>query len=279
MILAGAKSFYDNPLLFTGQRFDPESGLHHYKRRSYSSALGRFLERDPAWASDVRRRQNTGITAAATSPEVREQTNLYAYALDNPTNRTDPLGESSAAVGFRGEKQEQDDDGNPVTRYLVDFYIYDPCCEAVNLIQTVRYRAARGGSYTEWDVDDGRVGGLSNKSKNAPFYNETNQTANFVHKNITDKQGQTHTLDMPTSTMRDRPGSVLGRVWEFEVCAMCVAGRNAGLVYICSRWRAETAWYGTDKYVSVGEPGGPSDDWKKAAGAALAASDKGVKLK
>ena len=33
--------------LFTGQRYDSETGLYYYKRRYYSPVLGRFLSRDP----------------------------------------------------------------------------------------------------------------------------------------------------------------------------------------------------------------------------------------
>ena len=33
-------------VLFTGQRYDPETGLHHYKSRALRPELGRFLQRD-----------------------------------------------------------------------------------------------------------------------------------------------------------------------------------------------------------------------------------------
>jgi len=33
--------------IFTGRRFDSESHLYHYRKRCYSSELGRFLGRDP----------------------------------------------------------------------------------------------------------------------------------------------------------------------------------------------------------------------------------------
>jgi RHS repeat-associated protein len=36
-----------NPYLYTGQRFDPETGLYYYKNRYYSTDLGRFISRDP----------------------------------------------------------------------------------------------------------------------------------------------------------------------------------------------------------------------------------------
>jgi len=36
-----------NPLRYTGQRWDAESGLYYYRARYYSPALGRFLTMDP----------------------------------------------------------------------------------------------------------------------------------------------------------------------------------------------------------------------------------------
>jgi RHS repeat-associated protein len=61
-----------NTYLFTGQRYDAESGLYFYKSRYYSAVLGRFLQRDPLGFVD-------GV-------------NLYAYVSNNPSNYTDPQG-------------------------------------------------------------------------------------------------------------------------------------------------------------------------------------------
>ncbi|MCP4361914.1 MAG: hypothetical protein GY796_28210, partial [Chloroflexi bacterium] len=63
-----------NPYLFTGRRYDPESGNYYYRARIYSPALGRFLSTDPM-----------GYAAG--------DANLYRYTFNNPTNLTDPTGE------------------------------------------------------------------------------------------------------------------------------------------------------------------------------------------
>ena len=67
-------SAIDNPYLFTGRRYDPESGNYYYRARYYSPRLGRFLSMDPL-----------GFGSG--------DYNLYRYAFNNPVNMTDPTGE------------------------------------------------------------------------------------------------------------------------------------------------------------------------------------------
>jgi RHS repeat-associated protein len=57
---------------FTGRRYDPETGLHFYRARAYSSALGRFLQADPIGTDG-------GI-------------NLCAYVANDPANGVDQTG-------------------------------------------------------------------------------------------------------------------------------------------------------------------------------------------
>ena len=59
-------------LRYTGQMLIPELGLYHYRARTYSAYLGRFLQADPAGYAD-------GL-------------NLYAYVANDPINATDPSG-------------------------------------------------------------------------------------------------------------------------------------------------------------------------------------------
>ena len=58
-----------NPFTFTGQVFDPPTGLHLFPLRAYDATGGRFLSEDPVPA-----------------------TNLYPYVANNPTNFIDPTG-------------------------------------------------------------------------------------------------------------------------------------------------------------------------------------------
>ncbi|MEW6743536.1 MAG: RHS repeat-associated core domain-containing protein, partial [Planctomycetota bacterium] len=61
-----------NPFLFTGREYDQETGLYHYRYRTYDPQTGSFLQEDPL-------RFYAGI-------------NLFEYALSSPLNFTDPLG-------------------------------------------------------------------------------------------------------------------------------------------------------------------------------------------
>jgi len=61
-----------NPYMFTGRRYDSESGLYYYRARYYNPEIGRFLQPDPiGYAGGL---------------------NLYGYCGNNPINRTDPRG-------------------------------------------------------------------------------------------------------------------------------------------------------------------------------------------
>lgn len=60
---------------YTGQMWLPEVGLYYYKARLYSPTLGRFMQADPVGYDG-------------------DGPNLYAYALNDPINFTDPLGQT-----------------------------------------------------------------------------------------------------------------------------------------------------------------------------------------
>ena len=67
------------PFKFTGQYYDAETGCYYYRARMYCADIlhgGRFLQTDPVGYKD--------------------DLNLYTYVGNDPTDRTDPMGETAA---------------------------------------------------------------------------------------------------------------------------------------------------------------------------------------
>lgn len=112
-----------NRFYFTGREFDEETGIYHYRARTYSPSIGRFLQRDSiTWAPDDSRLnkqinlqtsslllaafwQNLGIKDVRQfthdqqlknilgAPALNSQLlHLYSYCLNSPTNFIDPQG-------------------------------------------------------------------------------------------------------------------------------------------------------------------------------------------
>jgi RHS repeat-associated protein len=81
--LGSAASAYDNPYLFTGRRFDNETGWYYYRTRYLDPFTGRFTTRDTIgiWGDP----NNIG--------------NAYAYVGNNPWTWLDPYGYETQTVG------------------------------------------------------------------------------------------------------------------------------------------------------------------------------------
>jgi RHS repeat-associated protein len=85
-------STYGNPFLFTGRRFDAETGLFYYRNRYYDVLTGRFLTRDPLFNNyampgyDEASSSHIGVTQSV------EYSNLYRYANISPISNSDPYG-------------------------------------------------------------------------------------------------------------------------------------------------------------------------------------------
>jgi len=73
---APAANIVDLNYKFAGMEYDPETAEYHTLSRQYASNLGRWASPDP-------------VRGRVDFPQGQ---NLYAYVLNNPTNRTDPLG-------------------------------------------------------------------------------------------------------------------------------------------------------------------------------------------
>jgi RHS repeat-associated protein len=70
--VAASDPDHENPFLFTGRRYDTETGLYYYRARYYNPTTGRFLQTDPIGYGD-------GM-------------NMYAYCKNGPVSMADPSG-------------------------------------------------------------------------------------------------------------------------------------------------------------------------------------------
>jgi len=111
-VAASDPNFLTNPYMFTGRRFDIETGLYYYRARYYNPHIGRFMQTDPVGYSG-------GI-------------NWYLYCWNNPVGWVDSTGcEPKLATNLFGQKKNYPGylndiwtrtDGHPVPRNL--YYPY-----------------------------------------------------------------------------------------------------------------------------------------------------------
>jgi RHS repeat-associated protein len=87
-------SAFVQPYTFTSREFDPETGLHFYRWRTYDSATGRFLQEDP-----ILREGNPSIPylVPLVVPDP-SSLHMYSYVRNDPVNSVDPMGWADNSV-------------------------------------------------------------------------------------------------------------------------------------------------------------------------------------
>jgi len=107
-------SQYGNPYLYTGRRYDDESGLYYYRNRYYSPNLGRFITRDPMYYAG-------GV-------------NLYEYADSRPIPVADPHGHGG------DKKKKKTPEPPPIPTQITDDIMLILGCSRATALQKLRDR-------------------------------------------------------------------------------------------------------------------------------------------
>ena len=81
------ESSVGNPYMFTGRRYDSETGNYYYRARYYEPYIGRFMSSDPLGTTPDDK--NIGFEPTM---QYEDGMNLYAYVGNNPVNMKDPQG-------------------------------------------------------------------------------------------------------------------------------------------------------------------------------------------
>lgn len=68
-----------NPYLYSGYRYDSETGMYYLQSRYYSPEMGRFINAD-------------SLSVLLDDQDNLIEHNLYAYCLNNPVNMSDDSG-------------------------------------------------------------------------------------------------------------------------------------------------------------------------------------------
>lgn len=111
----------------------------------------------------------------------------------------------------------------------------DPsCCSEFGIVQFVRSITGGGEEYGPWRIDDGRVGGLSDRSPVQPYFQEPATIRNPGGRGLL--------------VFGDKPGSFYNVLWDFRIVVMCTAGPAAGHIYGMYTWSVGTGvggvWHG-----------------------------------
>ena len=156
-------SAFGNPFAWTAQRYDAGVRLYHFPFRSYSTRLGRWLQRDPLGYVN-------GVS-------------MYEYAASMPTFFTDPLGLMAAAdtsppgsaddaggVGTIGDDDDPDDDedigddgpvGMPAPPVLPDDERQKKIEQFRKWLKEIRAAHARNRKKADWDLTDEEIANLT----------------------------------------------------------------------------------------------------------------------
>ncbi|MBY0262648.1 MAG: RHS repeat-associated core domain-containing protein, partial [Phycisphaerales bacterium] len=255
-----------NPFRFSTKFADDETGLVYYGYRFYAPTLGRWMSRDLIGEKDhrslytfVRNAPTLHVDPVGLScfDRCRDGCGRLVTTPSGVVRTTDPqcvdrckslcsapTGASCACkpTGSVAFPFQVAGGGSALVSITATVTGENPaCCKALGAIQFVRHTTLLGWSL--WNIDDGRVGVLSDPSFDTPLYAPEvpfdvrgSASVNFI----------------------DNPGNlVLNTTYEFVVLAMCTDGPAKGHRYGTFSWTVRTAGFGRDTIIPPsGGPGG-----------------------
>jgi len=158
-----ASSTIGNPYLFTGRRYDPETGWYHYRTRYLDPAAGRFTTRDVI-----------GIWG-----DMAEFGNGYPYVRSNPLSWLDSLGLAPPTTQPSHDDEIQkiiDEQLRDIRNDLAKQWGVEKAKEVVEFIAEVKHAAEIGKSLTV---------ALSGISDVYEFSNAFNTATGYFNKSAT----------------------------------------------------------------------------------------------
>ena len=125
-----------NALLFTGRRYDSETGRYDYRTRSLDPIAGRFTSRD-----------SIGIWGARDG-----EGNAFVYVTNNPATHIDPLGREGSRTADGGRSADSSTEWEVKNGSSVHTAKIGQCCYKITLTFTWRQRfvTRNGTRMKEW---------------------------------------------------------------------------------------------------------------------------------
>jgi RHS repeat-associated protein len=234
-----------NVVTYTGQRFDPEAGLYHFKARPLQARLGRFISRDPLQYID-----GASLYQAYFVPSFLDPFGFDSWSQTTVYGRSDHVMSitfSGSVNQFDGQKQFSGYGGQDVAvAFKGDS---DACfCKNIRFIQAVRdtekYKYSEETRYSDLSAYAG-AGHSANDPSSVGWRLDTHPA---FPGSITYRGGGDRTRPGAYSspaTMFDAPSpsGVNPTNWstsklEFETCAVCDSPTSSqdGEVFGCIRW-------------------------------------------